>query len=87
MRVARSHKSPAVIACAALLSMMAACSSSPKKSQGDAPLAVADSKPCKTTRNVQSPGPQPPSNPPRCANSVDAGKLPATAIGTIMISH
>jgi hypothetical protein len=87
MSPARSNRSPAVVAAAVLCLLLVGCASSPKNPQRTQQAAAADSKPCKTTRNVQSPGPQPASYPPRCANSVDAGKLPATAIGTIMISH
>jgi len=32
-------------------------------------------------------GPQPPSNPPRCDTSIDAGKLPATVLPPIIVAH
>lgn len=40
---------------------------------------------CKRTRNMQAAGPQQPATPPRCADSFDAGKLPASALPPIIL--
>jgi len=65
----------------ALVGCASAPSAAPAQSDASAP------KRCKTTRNMQSPGPQPPSNPPRCDTSIDAGKLPATVLPPIIVAH
>jgi hypothetical protein len=67
--------------------MLAACSSAPRNPAAATQVAAAEKPQCKMTRNMQSPGPQPPSRPPRCADSFDAGKLPATAIPPIMVGR
>lgn len=84
--MALAHRYTTQSGFAALVSaaMIAGCAS---PAQNGAPVAAADSKPCKTTRNFQAPGPQPASYPPRCAGSVDAGKLPAAAIAPILVPH
>ncbi|MDB5970983.1 MAG: hypothetical protein JWQ90_3433 [Hydrocarboniphaga sp.] len=82
-----AHKSQTRALAVVLSALLAACSAAPKNRSPDPQAAVASSKPCKTTRNMQSPGPQPVSRPPRCAGSFDAGKLPATAIAPIIIGH
>ena len=66
-----------------LLSLgLSACASKPRNET----VAKADRPPaCKFTRNVQAAGPQPEAHPPRCADSFDAGKLPASAIAPIML--
>ncbi|EIT69255.1 MULTISPECIES: hypothetical protein [Hydrocarboniphaga] len=71
----------AVGVCLTSLSL-AACTSRPRNEA----VAKADRPPaCKLTRNVQAAGPQSAGHPPRCADSLDAGKLPASAIAPIML--
>ena len=61
---------------------LAACATKPRNET----VAKADRPPaCKLTRNVQAAGPQAEGKPPRCADSFDAGKLPASAIAPIML--
>ena len=70
-----------------LLSLsLAACASRPASTPRSETVAKADRPPaCRLTRNVQAAGPQSKASPPRCADSLDAGKLPASAIAPIML--
>lgn len=68
-----------------LLGLLAACVQSPTRSTKAEGSAPAQSEPCKTTRNIQPPGPQAPQHPPRCKDSFDAGKLPASVLPPIVL--
>ena len=83
----KSSQHHAWIGAVVLSVLTVGCSSPSKHAAAPAQPVAADGMRCKTTRNIQSPGPQPVSRPPRCADSVDAGKLPATAIAPIIIAH
>jgi hypothetical protein len=71
----------------AVAGVLSACASTPKSPAADTQVAAAETPRCKMTRNIQPQGPQPVSRPPRCADSLDAGKLPATAMPPIMVGH
>lgn len=49
--------------------------------------AAARPPACKRTRNIRPAGPQTPASPPRCADSPDAGRLPAAALPPIVLPY
>jgi len=87
MKPNETSRARALAVAAALSAALAACSSAPQRAAAEPQVAAAQEPHCKTTRNLQSRGPQPALHPPRCADSLDAGKLPATAIPPILVGH